>query len=310
MTLFLFSLDLMQIQKILLSFKSGLITPIESDTLLSYIFAMDFAYNEPIFRLFQSKETVPFVFSNAMLPGLLPRPLFFPSKEKKEIWITEALHSELERKKTKSASMIQMQASAFSDFFAGLQTQNMLQEPEITSIAEFKNTVPRFAQADTTPYSIPQVHYTDQDWVVYVKIYDQKAFQRFFASMQTVLMQYGFWAGKSRGYGKLSACTLQESTPSEKAVFDEIDQLRKQGLVYLINNFKPSSLEIQQIDWSKSYYQLHTKQAKKADGEIFKGALNFLAAGSVLSWKISDDPNTRYGDFYQTNQAFNFWYLF
>ena len=65
----------MEVQKILISFKSGVITPIESDTLLSYIIALDFPNTETIFQKFLKPQTVPFIFSNAMLAGELPRPL-------------------------------------------------------------------------------------------------------------------------------------------------------------------------------------------------------------------------------------------
>ena len=299
----------MEVRKILISFKSGVITPIESDTLLSYIFALDFPNTETIFQKFLKPQTVPFIFSNAMLAGELPRPLYFFDK-KRETCLEEALAVELERKKIKSANTIAMKKSDFLSLFEHGDFNSFESASPQVSIAEFKNTLKRFGTWVATPYIIPSVRYVAWDLVVYVKIYDKNIFELFFSQMQKILLQYGFGAWKARWYGKIKSCTLTELTTEEEEVFDYIHYLRTQGKFYLLNNYKPTQEELLQINEKTSIYQIHTKQAKMLGHQVFKWPLNFFAPWSVLQMKKLSDINKIYGDYYQSHQAFNFWYLF
>jgi hypothetical protein len=63
----------MVIKKITLSFQSGFVTPLESDTLLGYIIAHCFTELQDVFETFKSKNP-PFMFSNGMIEGTLPKP--------------------------------------------------------------------------------------------------------------------------------------------------------------------------------------------------------------------------------------------
>ena len=281
----------------------------ESDTLLSYIFAVDFPNTETIFQKFLKSQTVPFIFSNAMLAGELPRPLYFFDK-KRETCLEEALAVELKRKKIKSANTIAMKKSDLLSLFEYGDFKSFESSSTQVNIAEFKNTLKRFGTWVTTPYIIPSVRYVDWDLVVYVKIYDKNIFELFFSQMQKVLLQYGFGAWKSIWYGKIRSCTLTKLTTEEEEVFDYIHYLRTQGKIYLLNNYKPAQEELLQIDEKFSTYQIHTKQAKMLGNQVFKWPLNFFAPWSVLQMKKWLDINKIYGDYYQSHQAFNFWYLF
>lgn len=298
----------MNIKKIVLRFKTGLLTPIESDTLLSYVFALDFNKLEKVFQSFLGPDTVPFVFSNAMFPEELPKPLLFPKTDNK-VMLEEALEYELVRKQQKIVNTIRMESptlkAAFEkqgDIVLGQKAPwNLLRN-------EQKNMTPRFWKGETVPYALPNVSYWDE-YVVYVKIYNDDLFSCFFDSMQKVLMGLGFWAGKSRGYGKLLKCELLDLHVNEKACFDEIEKLRKKGLIYVLNNYKPADQECKMIDYENSSYVIHTKQAKGGKS-VFKGALHFFGEGSCLQFTAPVQEKIVLGGYYEVHQAFNFWYLF
>jgi hypothetical protein len=139
---------------------------------------------------------------------------------------------------------------------------------------------------------------------MYVKIFDEEAFNLFWMVMKEVLETIGRGKAISRGYGKLHQVKVVELNEEEQSVFAYLNTLKQQGILVVLNNFKPSEQEIKMIDLEHSFLSFTNKNTKSLGKHIFKGNMTFIAPGSVLQKKANTPDFV--GSYYQVNQSFNF----
>lgn len=301
----------MQIKKIQIWFKSGYITPLESDTILWYVFAKCFEELKEVFYSFRDGNP-PFLISNGMIDGRINRPIAFIWQHKK-VNLEEDLIFEQNRKMFKSLAYIDFSREELRKCFAG---EFIADEDKYTwdngyvELSEAKNMIPRFSSGEVTPYNITNLIYTNKKYAIYVKIIDEKQFVKFYQKMQDVLLTIGRGKWVSRGYGKVGTCELLELSEQERDAFLFINDLReRQGIYLILNNYKPQDGEIDCFDLDRSYFHLVNKNTKSRGEMIFKWNMKFIAPGGVLVKKIWDSTEIK-GSYYESNLSFNFWYLF
>lgn len=312
-------------QKITLSFSSWFLTPLESDTILWYIFATNFEQLQDIFADFKDGNP-PFLVTNGFPWWVLPRPVFFGEKEDdKHTTLAEDILSEPKRKSIKKASRLPKDIQSFELAFKTNKTDDEKEKyDEILSTkkhhsnekyAEFKNSIPRFHSDDTTPFAIPDITYSDHSWTIYVKVFDEQKFQLFWEAMQNTLMTIGRWAKKSIGYGKIKTIECQWVNEQEQAVFDLIQQHKEKGQYYVLNNYKPTPEELSHIDLKTSNILYSHKHPKTFPTDVseqtpFKGKYSFIAPWSVVQFKNNHLSTEKVlGESYRHWESFNFWYL-
>lgn len=304
----------MQLKKIMVTFKSGYITPLESDTLLWYVFAKSFEQLEPLFEKFE-KGNPSFLFSTGLREGIIPRP-FMKTKEttKESLSLQKDLEKEVNKKKIKKTEWIKMECELFEKLMEWNPLEGEDLEKEKGSLNEIKtsvmkNSIPRFWSGETSPYGIEDVTYSQNGYAFFVKIEDEEDFQKFFKEMQNILLTIGWGKGVSRGFGKISQCECVDLSDEEKKFFEYREKIRAQKNTYFVmNNYKPKEKELEMIDFEKSYLQYLNKNTKTMGENVFKGNMKFIAPGSVIVFKESIEGVL--WSYYQVEHSFNFWYLF
>lgn len=307
----------MIIKKIVLKTKSWLITSLESDTVLSYVFAYNFEKLQNIYNNFIDWNNLPFLITNWYIENTLPRPIYFEKIEKNNTRtsLIEDINQEVEKKSIKKLSNIPMDKEILEFIFNSrheelreklkIFTQT---ESKIKKISEYKNSIPRFNIWDTNPYEIENIEYNKWNYVIYVKIFEEDNFKIFFDCLKNTFEKVWFWKGKSRWYGHFLNVELQELNQNEKEVFDYIEKLKSNNLYFVLNNFKPKTEEIETIDIEKSFYLInskHTKSLTEFNTNIFKWQMNFFQVGSIIY-----SEKKLIWDKYQSDNSFNFGFIF
>ena len=307
-------------KKIILTPKSWLITPLESDTILSYIFAYNFKKLERIYKKFQDWKDLPFLITNWFIENTLPRPMYFLDKEweHKNTTLIDDIKQEVDKKKVKKLSNITFDKSILDLIFTWKEDQlrevlkNYSKNNEWKNInervSEYKNSIPRFNIWETNPFEIEDVNYISWNYVIYVKIFDEKDFNLFFDYFKNTFEKIGFWKGKSRWYGHFRSVESRELDLNEKEVFEYIEELKKQDLYLVLNNYKPIDEEIESFDLKNSFYQIntkHTKSLSEFNENIFKWQMNFINAWSVITSK-----KVLIWDNYSSDKSYNFGFIF
>jgi len=310
----------MQYKKIILTLKSWFITNFESDTVLSYIFWYNFESLKNIFDKFRNNENIPFLITNWFIENKFPRPFYFSSikNEKKENFFDD-IENEKIRKNLKKIDFLPIQKNFFELLFNDeieklneklkkyLETYK--KEENLINNIEYKNSIPRFNKKETNPYFLENVKYTNKNFVIYVKVFDENDFWLFFEKLKNTFENIWFWKAKSRWYWHFKNVELKDLEKNEKEVFDYFDFLEKEkNLKIILNNFKPSKKDLENIDLSNSFYQIlskNTKSLEEFNKNIFKWQMNFIKEGSVLKCK-----NKLIWDFYKSDNSYNFWYIF
>ena len=307
----------MDIQKIRLRFKSWLATPLESDTVLWYVFAYDFDNLEDVFQDFVDWNP-PFVISNGFVDWYLPKPFYFNNNFQREAAnLSQQLALEQERKDKKSLSYFPAEKEIFKLLFEWNKDQMAEYDQKINQIlenkninintnTEAKNYVPRYHKADTQPYNLENIYYSSNDFSIYIKIFDDSKTQRFLESMKNVFESIGFGKYKSRGYWKISMFENSLIDENEKNLFDYLQELGEdKWIYYVLNNYKIHQQEIDSIDTAQSYLNIWTKNTKTTQDFVFKWNMSM-----VLPWSVIYADTKLTWDYYQTNKSFNFWYIF
>ncbi len=315
----------MEYKKIILKPKSWIITALESDTILSYVFAWSFLQkNDKIINIFENfKEwEIPFLITNAFVSWenkvFISKPIFFlDKKEKKDISLQESIKKESTRKKFKKANVVAFDKNILKNVFekelSDEEKQQIIQwkesyEKYTTNEQIWKNTIPRFNSGETNPYMIDVNFYNEL--TIYVKIFDKEKIDNFFDFMKNIFENIGFGAGKSRGFWKFEKIDLQDLSESEKDSFDYLQELEKQGKKLVLNNYKPTDEELNMIDFKNSFIDINwknTKTTQELNKDFFKWSMNFINVGSVLSIKSNEEIKWGY---YKSGISYNFGYLF
>ena len=315
----------MQYKKIAISLKSWYITPWESDTILWYIFTFWFLQdNQDIKDIFQDfvEWNLPFLITNWFVQNneniFIPKPIFFSeNKERKEINFKEGILHESDRKKFKKIRKIPFTKKALEISLTKKQLTNeekqdlikwnekyekMFVEDEV-----WKNMVPRFNIWETEPYCIKS-NFTDEI-AIYVKVFDKDKFKKFYSFMKNILENIWYWAWKSRGFGKVEKVSLNELTKIEKEAFDYIENLKKSEWLHIVlNNYKPTEEELENINIEESFIDINWKNTKtiyEINKKFFKWKMPFIKEWSV----IKANCNLK-GDFYKFKHSVNFWFIF
>ena len=314
-------------KKIVFKFKSWYITELESDTILSYVFVYNFEKLKNIYEDFKNWK-VPFNITNAFDKGSIIRPFYMSKDEKKDNSNNEFeeflnnLIDEVDRKKIKKLWFIPLDTNILKlqlkdktiedqeEYNKKLWEISEKEESDKKNdkISEFKNSIPRFYKGDTNPFAIEDVNYTNQEKVIYVKVYDEEKYNRFFESLKNTFETIWWWKWKSRWYGKIAYVKNETLDTKEIDFFDYLQELKKENKYIVLNNYKPSENDLQNIDIEKSFINLNHKHTKSLDNMPFKWKMSFISAWSVLTWE-----NLKW-DFYKAQledkESINFWYLF
>ena len=310
----------MEIKKIIFTFKSWYITPLESDTILGYIFAMNFNTLKDVFDDFQKWES-PFLITNAFEDGYLPRPSYFTNNEQLLPTLEKDIKDEKDRKKLKKSLWLPLDKKALELCFLNKnkQQQNEFKKYLISNenndkeenkkVSEFKNNIPRFHKWETNPYTIENVKWDKRSFIIYVKILDEDKWNKFYASMKTIFTTIWWGKWKSRWYGKIDKIEVETLTTEEKEVFDYIEEMKNNGRYYILNNYKPSNEELKVINLEESFIEYNHKNGKTLQNMPFKWQFSFIKAGSVVQ-----SDNKLIWDKYvfenENNKSVNFGYLF
>lgn len=302
----------MIIKKIQLKFKSGYLTPLESDTILWYIFAKNFLELESVFNKYKQWD-IPFKISNGFINWNISRPIIFGDNKHDKSSLLADLIIEKDKKLLKSLSYVPLKKEILKAIFEDqdkipdiLKTMNESNVEIECLSSEMKNSIPRFNQWETTPFVVNDIRYSTSEYNIYVKIYDEKDFSKFFELMQKTLLALWRWKWVSRWYGKVSTCELKDLTDQESEAFKYLEQLKSKNQIVVLNNYKPDNTEIENINLEKSYLQFINKNTKTKERNVFKWNMKFIAPGSVLyvkDWELK-------GSYYQVWTSFNFWYIF
>ncbi len=312
----------MEYKKIILTAKSWFITDLESDTILSYIFAYNFEKLKNVYDKFLNWDSLPFLISSWFDEGTLVKPIYFSSNniEKTDSTLIEDISFETNRKDLKKMSIFPIRKKLFELLFNWNQVElkeeliNILDDfnkklKNSKLVSEYKNSIPRFNIWDTNPYSIENIKYNSWNKVIYVKVYDESDFNLFFKCLKNTFNSIWFWKAKSRWYWQFSNIELEDLDNNEKDCFTYFENLEKEkNLKIVLNNYKPSVSEIEDIDLSKSFYKLnnkHTKSLSEFNKTIFKWKMSFFAPWSV----ISTNQKLK-GDFYKSWNSCNFGFIF
>lgn len=314
------------IKKIELTLSSWFITPFESDTILSYIFAFAFLQqNQNIINIFEEfkKWNIPFNITNWFYSSqekiFVPKPIFFKKEDTKNniddknSKLKQEIENEVNRKKLKKISFIAFED--IKDYFTNPdEIKRKYIDFDFTKLIKlkqeiWKNSVPRFHIGETNPYSL-SANFVEKI-TIYVKIYDENSFNTFFSFMKEILLTFGFGAWKSRWFWKIKKVELKEITNEEKETFDFLESMKKQWKYLILNNFKPSEEDLENIDFEKSNIEInfkHTKTLQELNENFFKWAMNFIKPVSYVVLKNKDSKLK--GDFYQSWNSYNFGFIF
>lgn len=305
----------MELKKIEFKFSSGYITPLESDTILWYVFANDFENLQEIHNKFANGE-VPFMISNGFDKWFLPKPFYINSDlEHVNETLEEALKNEIERKNAKSVKELPVDVALFRaylwsenvEYYKAFIIKDKPQSNKTVEV-DYKNSIGRFSSSWdwTVPYSIDNVKYSENQMIVYVKIYDEESWNKFFNSMKVVFEKLWWWKWKSRWYWKVSEFSNpMELDQKEKELFEYFEELEKNWKYIILNNYIPSDDEIDQMNIDNTYMSLVYKNAKSISKEIFKGNMKFIWEGSYI-----ESSSKLTWTFYKSWRSFNFWYKF
>lgn len=319
----------MNIKKIVFKFKSWYITPLESDTILWYVFAHNFENLKDIFEDFKNQD-IPFLITDAFDKDYIVRPFYIVDDRKKdEDDLLKDLQNEADRKKIKKLSILPIdkakqilelqfkskdeneQKEEYDDLLKEIINEDKDDIKNITT-AEFKNSIPRFNSTDTTPFAISDITYTNNEKIIYVKIFDEAKYNKFFECLKNTFETIWFGAWKSRWYGKIKYVKEEKLNKKEEELFKYIEQLKKEWKYIVLNNFKPSKDDIENIDTWKSFINLNHKNTKALDNMPFKWKMSFISA-----WSVVITENIWYKikwNFYKVQlekkESTNFWYLF
>lgn len=302
----------MKLQKIQLWFKWGYITPLESDTILWYVFSKCFEELEEVFLAFKDGKP-PFLVSNGVFEGAIHRPIVFSKTEHTKKTLEEDLIFEKDRKLLKTLTHVGFSKQYLSncfDWLLEMEEMSQLTDWAYLETSEIKNMVPRFSSWEVSPYSLTNIIYPKKKYVIYVKIWNHELFMRFFEKMRSVLLSVGWWKAVSRGFWKLSCCELLDLSEQESLAFEFIEEMKiKKGLYLVLNNYKPQDWEIDKINLEESCVHLVNKNGKSSSDIVFKWNMKFIGPWSVL---VANDWTWEgvMGSYYQSGLSFNFWYLF
>ena len=97
-----------------------------------------------------------------------------------------------------------------------------------------------------------------------------------------------------------------------------MEKWKKNRNYLVLNNYKPTDKELKMIDFDNSYIDINwknTKTIQEFNRNFFKGNMNFIKAGSIISIKkptnnSSWDNKGLKGDSYKSWYSVNFGYLF
>lgn len=314
--------SIMQLKKIILTPKSGLNTTLESDTILSYIFAFNFEKLKDIYKKFQDGKDLPFLITSWFNEWFLPKPIYF-SKWTIEIpntSILEDIKDEVSRKELKKISYFPIEKEFFELQFTWEQInlknkiKNYLEDKKVEDnreirTIEYKNSIPRFNIWETNPYTINDIKYTNWNYVIYIKIYDNDDFDLFFNCFKNTFESIWFWKGKSIWYWQFSKIEIKDLDNKEIEVFHYFDKLEKdKKLKIVLNNYKPKNEEINNFNLKESYYKLnnkHTKSLSEFNKVIFKWKMSFIDSWSVISCN-----SKLVWWYYKSGKSYNFGYIF
>ncbi len=307
-------------KKMVFKFKSWYITPLESDTILSYVFALNFDKLKNIYKNF---ENIPFNITNAFDHGYIVRPFYMWEDDKQETTFQEDIENEPVRKKLKKISYIPIDKQILKshlkdknikeqeDYKTKLLAEKELQEKENKEeqVSEFKNAIPRYNKGETTPFTIDDVNHTDQEKVIYVKVYDEQQYNIFFDCLKETFETVWWWKWKSKWYGKIEYIQNQDLTEKEKEFFEYVEELKNKNKYIILNNFKPSKEDLENIQNDKSFINLNHKHTKSLDNMPFKWKMSFIEA-----WSFLYSDNILKWDYYKAilkeKESINFGYLF
>lgn len=161
----------MKYKKIIVQLDNSYLTPFDSDTLISYVFAHDFETLRDILPLFSEQASVPFILTHGFPQGFIPKPLFFSSKSKNIDVFNQVLSLQKQKKEIKKHPYIRLSKQ---DFCAYLDGEDVKTFPDpIYTISEGKNTVARFHSHETLPYMLKNVYYATLPMVVYVQVFNE-----------------------------------------------------------------------------------------------------------------------------------------
>jgi len=302
---------------------------------LWYIFANNFNKLQNIFSDFVNGQ-FPFLISNWFPSWILPRPIFFWENEKEESNLKKDISKEINRKNLKKVTHIptnrEILELSFKNkniekqnkynellnqyFFKGKEkTQNIIRSKVVS---DYKNSIPRFHSDDTSPFAISNITYSNQEFLIYVKIFDETKFQEFFETMKNTFETIWRWAKKSIWYGKVKKFELKKLDNNEKEVFDLIEQKRDEWIYYILNNYKPTKKEILNFDLKHSFLSFNIKHWKifpknwNWQKQPFKWQFSFIAAWSTIKVNPNDQQLKwcKYKFKWENCQIFNFWYIF
>jgi hypothetical protein len=314
----------MKYKKIILTPKSGLISELESDTILSYIFAFNFEKLNNIYIKFQEWKEIPFSITSWFLEWELPKPIYFQENSNKVKGnLLEDIKNEVDRKKLKKVSTFPIEKEYFKLLFDWKQKEleykikellcnkeeNHKYKEKTQTISEYKNSIPRFNIWETNPYIIDNIKYISWNYVIYIKVYNEDDFNLFFDCFKTTFESIWFWKWKSRWYWKFKLLKSFDLDEKELEVFNYFEKLDKEkNLKVVLNNYKPTNNEIKNFDLNKSFYKLnnkHTKSLSEFNKNIFKWKMSFISHWSVISTK-----EKLVWDYYNSNNSYNFGYIF
>lgn len=308
-------------KKIILKPSSWLITHLESDTILSYIFAYNFEKLQSIFQKFKDWKNIPFIISNWFLENTLPRPIFFiDNKDKlKNSTLFEDIITEVDKKKIKKLIDIPFNKSILDLIFTWndeklrenlkIYVKSNEWKKIFDNVIELKNSIPRFNNWETIPYEIWDIKYISWNYEIYAKIENELDFNLFFNCFKNTFEKIWFWKWKSRWYWHFKSIETKDLEENEKEVLEYIKELKKQNLYFVLNNFKPSFEEINSLNLDKSFYEINMKHTKSLsefnNNLIFKWQMNFFK-----EWSIIYSEKELKWDYYKSWNSYSFGYIF
>jgi len=307
-------------EKIVLKPKSWLITSLESDTILSYIFAYNFEKLEHIYKKFQNWKDLPFLITNWFLENILPRPMFFSEKKGKSdpTTLLDDIKNEVDKKKIKKLSNIPFEKNILELIFTWKDdelrgklesfSKNSELKKNKETVSEYKNSIPRFNIWDTNPYEIEDIEYISWNYEIYVKIFNEADFDLFFDCFKNTFEKIWFWKGKSRWYWHFEKIENSNLNEKEKEVFEYLQELKNKNIYLILNNYKPTDEEIWSFDLDKSFYQIntkHTKSLSEFNENIFKWQMNYISA-----WSVINSKKELIWESYISWNSYNFWFIF
>ena len=317
-------------KKIELYPKTWIKTPLESDTILWYVFAFGFVQdNNEIIEIFEDYKNwnLPFVITNWFLSSknevFVPRPIYFDTRWEKQVNpdddLKKGIENESVRKKKKKVSLIKF--THLKKYLSNKQEEildNVIQvdfDDIVQQDVVWKNAIPRFHTADTNPFA-ENAEFAKK-YTIYVKIFDEEKFNKFFDFIKNLFETIGFWAGKSRWFWKFEKIKLSDLTDQEKEILNFVEENKKQGNYLVLNNYKPTNEELEIMDFDSSYIDINwknTKTIQEFNENFFKWNMNFIKEWSFI--RVKSEENLKKSEekiiwsYYESWGSYNFGYLF